>query len=234
MTIGLIILGVIAVAVFFGAAERFFRKIGVPNWSAFLLVLALVAGAVVPEIRIGSFTMNLGGFAVPAVIAVISAVLIGWDGELFRSGIALLAAASAYTAVRMLIVPDTTAMTITASVVGGFLVGAVAYLISGSRLGTALAATGGTVIGDLLVSLVYRFFIDGSGVSLGTRGAFDSMVIALVFGLLLSEVIGSIRSAYRRDAAFEAGEELFPAAPKSNFNEEDFEDWFSDEEENDK
>lgn len=229
MTIGLIILGVIAVAVFFGAAERFFRKIGVPNWSAFLLVLALVAGAVVPEIKIGSFTMNLGGFAVPAVIAVIAAVLIGWDGELFRCGIATLAAASAYTATRMLIVPDTTAMTITASVVGGFLVGAVSYLISGSRLGTAAAASGGTVLGDLAVSLVYRFFIDGSPVSLGTRGAFDSLVIALVFGLLLSEIIGSIRSAYKPDTAFEAGEELFPAENKSNFNEEDYEDWFDDD-----
>lgn len=228
MTIGLIILGVIAVAVFFGAAERFFRRIGVPNWSAFLLVLALVAGAVVPEIKAGAFTMNLGGFAVPAVIAVIAAVRIGWDGELFRSGIALVAAAAVYTATRMLIVPDTVAMTITASVVGGFLVGAVAYLISGSRLGTAMAAAGGTVVGDVIVSLVYRFFIDGSGVSLGTQGAFDSLVIALVFGLLLAEVIGSIRGAYRTETAFEAGEELFPAESKSNFNEEDFEDWFDD------
>ena len=94
--------------------------------------------------------------------------------------------------------------------------------------GPAYAAAGGTVVGDVIVSLVYRFFIDGSGVSLGTQGAFDSLVIALVFGLLLAEVIGSIRGAYRTETAFEAGEELFPAESKSNFNEEDFEDWFDD------
>ncbi len=221
-------MGVVAVAVFFGAAERFFRRIGIPNWSAFLLVLALVAGAVVPEITAGGFSMNLGGFAVPAVIAVICAFMIGWDGELFRGGIAVLAAASVYVATRMLIMPDSAAMTVTASAVGGFLVGAVSYLISGSRLGTAMAATGGTVIGDLAVSVIYRFFIDGSGVSLGTRGAFDSMVIALVFGLLLYEIIGGIRGAYKTDGAFEAGEELFPAKESRDFDEENFEDWFDD------
>ena len=154
--------------------------------------------------------------------------MIGWDGELFRGGIAVLAAASVYVATRMLIMPDSAAMTVTASAVGGFLVGAVSYLISGSRLGTAMAATGGTVIGDLAVSVIYRFFIDGSGVSLGTRGAFDSMVIALVFGLLLYEIIGGIRGAYKTDGAFEAGEELFPAKESRDFDEENFEDWFDD------
>lgn len=228
MTIGLILLGVVAVAVFFGAAERFFRKVGVPNWSAFLLVLALLVGAVVPNIRIGGFTMNLGGFAVPLAITVLCAALIGWDGELLRSGIALLGGAAIYTATRMLVAPTSTAMTVTASVVGGFLVGAIAYLISGSRLGTAAAATGGVVLGDLFVSLIYHFFIDGSAVSLGTRGVFDTMVIALVFGLLMCEIIGGIRAAYRPDVAFEAGEELFPPVDAEQPPEEAVEKWFDE------
>lgn len=194
MTIGLIILGVLGVLVFFGATERFFRKMGIANWLAFILVLAFVAGAVVPRVTIGSaFAMNIGGFAVPLVLTVALAVFIGWNAELFRAGLATLAVASTAVATRMLLLPTSTALMITASLIVGFVGGAVAFIIGRTRAATLTAALGGIVLGDVITSVVYRYFVDGSAVALGTRGVFDSLVIAAVFGVLLSEVIASIR-----------------------------------------
>ena len=194
MTIGLILLSVLAILVFFGATERLFRRMGIANWLAFILVLALVAGAVVPQITIGqAFAMNVGGFIVPLVFAVALAVLIGWNAELFRAGVATLAVASAAVAARMLILPVSAGMTVTASVIVGFVGGAVAFIIAKTRLATLAAALGGIVIGDVVTSVIYRYFVDGSAVALGTRGVFDSLVIAAVFGVLLVEVIASIR-----------------------------------------
>lgn len=211
MIIGLIILGILAVLVFFGATERFFRKMGIANWLAFILVLALVAGAVVPEIGIGgAFTMNIGGFIVPVVLTVALAVLIGWNQELFRCGVATLAVASAAIAARMLIMPVSAGLTVTASVIVGFVGGAVAYIIARTRLATIAASLGGIVLGDIVTSLVYRYFVDGSAVALGTRGVFDSLVIAAVFAILLVEVVGTIRKSAAVPAAipaFEAGED---------------------------
>ena len=70
--IGLILLSALAILTFFGVTERFFRKVGIPDWLAFLLVLSFVIGAVVPEIPIGTrVTLNVGGFIIPAVFIII-------------------------------------------------------------------------------------------------------------------------------------------------------------------
>ena len=61
MTIGLVLLGIIAVLLFFGAAEKYFDRLGLTSWLAFLLVLALIIGAVMPEVRAGTFVMTVGG-----------------------------------------------------------------------------------------------------------------------------------------------------------------------------
>ncbi len=120
MTIGLVILGIVAVLIFFGVAEKFFRKIGISNPIAFLLVLALVIGAVVPNIRIGSaFEMNVSGFLIPIVLVVLFSVMVGFNSDLARAFVAMVAVAGVAVATGTLISTTTLAGQVTASVIIG-------------------------------------------------------------------------------------------------------------------
>lgn len=202
MTIGLVILGIVAVLIFFGVAEKFFRKIGISNPIAFLLVLALVIGAVVPNIRIGSaFEMNVSGFLIPIVLVVLFSVMVGFNSDLARAFVAMVAVAGVAVATGMLISTTTLAGQVTASVIIGFVGGAVAYLIAMTRLSTLIASIGGIVIGDIIVSLLNYFVVPTvsvSAVSLGTQGTFDAIILAAVFGIIMVEAVSAMKRTMNR------------------------------------
>ena len=241
MTIGLVILGIIAVLIFFGVTEKFFRKIGMSNPLAFLLVLALVAGAVAPNIRIGSaFEMNVSGFLIPIVLVVIFSVMIGLNSDLTRAYLAMIAVAGVAVATGMLINVTTLAGQITASVIMGFVGGAVAYLIAMTRLSTLIASIGGIVIGDIIVSLLNYYVVPTvavSSVSLGTQGTFDAIILAAVFGIIMVEAVAAMKRTVNRKRVaksalnMEISEEndLSGSEMSTVVREEEFNDYFSDD-----
>jgi hypothetical protein len=200
MTIGLVLLAITALLIFFGLGERFLRKIGISNWLAFILTAALVLGVVLPDIRIGSaFSINLGGFLVPVVLVAIFCSLTGFNKDLVRSLLATVAVAGVAVATRMLIMPTSFATVLTASVIVGFVGGAVAYLIGMTRLSTLTAAVAGIVLGDIIVNILYRYVLKtGSVVALGSGGVFDSVVLAAVFGVIIAEAIAAVKRTVNR------------------------------------
>lgn len=238
MTIGLILLALVSVMIFFGVTERFFRRIGVPNWLAFVLVIALIIGAVVPSVRIGGFTMNLGGFLIPIAIMIVLDVLMGRSAELFRTAVATIAVAAVALGVRVLIRPINGGMILTASLIVGFVGGAVAYLIGGTRLSTLSSVMGGIVLGDILTNFVYVYGIGGMSFALGLRGVFDSIIIGAVFGIAILEIIriakrsASDRKIQTSSLNFESGEDIYTEEKfmkdESHLSPEDFDDYFEE------
>ncbi len=243
MTIGLILLGIVAVLIFFGITERFFRRIGISNGLAFVLVLALVIGAIVPEIRFGSaFSVNISGFLIPVVLVVLFSAIIGFNSDLSRAYLASVAVAGVAVAVRMLIMPTNFASVITASVIVGLVGGAVAYLIGMTRISTIIAAVAGIVMGDIVVNILNRFVLSGAPFALGSSGVFDSIIIAAVFGVLLVEAITAVKRTMNRKQVsktalnMEAGEDNDMTGrevstlkiEEDNDTETDFNDYFDD------
>ena len=194
--IGLILLAALAVLTFFGVTERFFRKVGIPDWLAFLLVLSFVIGAVVPDIPIGTrLSLNVGGFIIPAVFIVIlfSVTPAKGGAGAWRGIISALAVAGVTVAVRMLIRPEAAGgLLIVTAAVTGLLGGIVAYLAGGTRLGTLSGAVGGIMLGDIANNLILRF-LDGANVTLGARGVFDSIILAAVTGIVILEIVEAIK-----------------------------------------
>lgn len=202
MTIGLVLLAITAVLIFFGVSERFFRRIGVPNWLAFLFVLALVVGVIVPDIGGGRFSLNVGGFIVPLIIMIVLEAVMGAGGEMGRSFISMIAVASVAVATRMLIEPQTGGMILAASLIVGLVGGAVAYLVAQTRLAVIASVMGGIVLGDVITNFIYRYVLEYN-FALGTDGVFDSLIIGSIFGILLLEAVEAIRrlSAQKRTSA---------------------------------
>ncbi len=194
VTIGLIILGILAVMLFFGAAEKYFDRLGLTSWLTFLLLLALIIGAVVPEIKTEGVVITVGGFIVPTVVAVIVLVFAVKSGEAVRTVIAILVTAAVTAMFRVLMGTETSGAVITFSLLVGFVGGAAAYLSAGSRLGTIAGAIGGCVIGDTVTAAIIGG-MNGGAMTIGGYGIFDGMIIAAAFGLIMAETVAAVRRA---------------------------------------
>ena len=240
MTIGLILLAAVAVFLFFGGSERFFSKLGIPSKAAFLIVLALVLGTVIPTLSFGSaLTVNLGGFLIPLAIMAVFLFRCDSMGERLKALLSIAAVAAVCVAVRMLIPGTSAGLAVTISVVTGFVGAAVACMVAGTRVSALAGVVGGVVLGDIVTSLAYRFFIDGSIVSLGTAGAFDSVIIGVVFAVIIAETLSAVKRHSRvsvhsepQAGMTEAGSDnadVEKAAPVYHFNEEDYEEYFNDD-----
>ena len=235
MLIGLILLSVLAVLIFFGVAERFFRRIGVPDWLAFVLVLSFVIGAVVPEIQIGAgMTLNVGGFIIPAAFVILLFSISPVKKESFHVCLATIFVAGVTVAIRMLVRPDSGILFLVTAVVTGLLCGTVAYLMGRTRIATLVGAVTGIVIGDI-INNISLWFLHGTSVSLGANGVFDSVVIATITGVALVEVIEAIRHAMSRKhislTAFrtEAAEDVrFFPRKKSDSTDDEYRNYFED------
>ena len=240
MTIGLILLALSAIFLFFGGSEKFFSKLGIPSKAAFLIVLALVLGTIIPQLNFGNaLSLNLGGFLIP--LAVMTALLFRCDdaGERMKALLSIAAVAAVCVAVRMLVPSLSAGLAVTISVVTGFVGAAVSCIVTGSRVPALVGALGGVVLGDVVTSLVYRFFIDGSQVSLGTAGAFDAVVIGVVFTVIISETLSAIGKHSRSNAAVSAPSGMsdieaskdggIAAHNLHHFSEEDYKDYFNDD-----
>lgn len=223
MTIGLVLLAVVAILIFFGLSERFFKNMGVPEWLGFVIALALIVGAVIPNIAIGDgFVMNIGGFIIPIIGMTVLAFFIGANWDLARMFFAELSVAAVAVATRVLILPNTSGNILATTLIVGFIGGTVAFLIARSRVATLASVMGGVVLGDLIINFIYVYGIGGYVFSMGTRGVFDSIVIGCVFGILLLEAVATARrvTSSKRLASSTLNTE--------SGEDDDFDDYFDD------
>ena len=84
MTIGLVLSVVVAILAFFGLADSFFKRVPIAPWLGFVVSLLLIVGALIPNITIGSFSMNIGGFIVPVIGSVIFSVIAWRRGDFLK------------------------------------------------------------------------------------------------------------------------------------------------------
>lgn len=195
MTIGLIILGIMAVLLFFGAAEKYFDRLGLTSWLTFLLILALIIGVVVPEIRGENFVMTVGGFIMPLIVSVIVSIFAVKEGEAVRTALGIAVQAALTVMFRLIIGAETTATVLATSLSIGFAGGAAAYLAAGSRLGTLSSALFGCILGDVISALLLRGLFGYETITIGGYGIFDAMIIAATFGLIMAEIVAAVRRA---------------------------------------
>ena len=211
MTIGLIILGVAAVLIFFGAAERYFEMLGITSWLAFLIILTFVLGAVVPAIEVGAAEIGIGGFVIPIIVTVIIVALSRRSGNMWRSVPSLLLCAVITAGLRVLLRP-TANDALVCSLLTGFLAGAIAFVVSHGRINIIISAVGGIVVGDIIGSSVLFAVTEQKTLTIGAHGMFDAIIIAAAFGLILFEVISALKNV------------RVSAAAKANLNTEAAED----------
>ena len=220
MIIGLVLLALTVILLFFGIAKKVFNSFGITYWLAFIMVGVLIGCAFIPSFGIFNVSVNVAGFIAPLVFGIIFLVLARRSHEVWRSVVTLSVVAALYVSVILLVAPisDDVVTAITA----GFLCGAVSYLVAKTRLASLAGVFIGVPLGDVIASAV-NMYVSASPMSLGSAASFDAAVLAGVFAVVLYEAIAAIKRTMnarsRRVAEAEAAQEFDPDEYKRYFDE---------------
>lgn len=199
---GIIILLIVSAIIFFGLAHRALDRMKLSDKGALAVIAGLIIGSFIDiPLRGGQFpiTVNVGGALVPLGLAVYLVATAGTGKEKFRALAGSVITALVILGIGALVMrglpePAGRFGILDALWLFPLVAGIVGYLSGRSRRGAFVSATMGLLIFDI----GYYIWLVSSGApagraDIGGAGAFDAVVIAGIFAILLAETVGEVR-----------------------------------------
>ena len=237
MTIGMILLVVVAVLIYLGAAQRVLDRLRLSDRAALLLLGAMVVGGFLPDVPLSdNVSINIGGGIIPIVIAAYLLIKAGTTKEKVRAVLAALVTGGVvYAAMKIMPSEPTYNFFIDPMYLFAIIAAVVGYLAGRSRRSSFIAGSMGILLTDIF-SRIEIAVLGGSGsLTIGGAGVFDAIVIGGILALLLAEIFGESRerlqggpSQDRPDSLkkglsdVELSEELDREEMEPNYDEEEF------------
>lgn len=190
MSIGMILLTVLALLILFGVGERVLDRMHLTDRQALFMVAAVFVGGWLPDIEIGRVSVNIGGALVPLGLCVYLLVRAGTGKERVRALVAAVLTGAAVYLIGRLMPADPIQTIVDPNYVYGLAAGVIAYLLGRSRRAAFFAGVVGVLLADIAVAaLNWSRGIDQT-LHLGSAGALDAVVISGLLAVLLAEFIG--------------------------------------------
>ena len=207
MSIGTIVLTVVAVMIFFGALERVLDRMRLTDRAALLLIAAMFVGTLLPNIQLGRVSLGIGGAVIPLGVCVYLLIRASESKEVWRSLIGAVLTGAAVFGLSMLLPDEPEEMFMDPNLLYGLAGGAIAWLLGRSRRGAFICGVTGVILADVATAILnWNRGVDQQLV-LGGAGIADTVVISGVLAVLLAELVGEIaeRVARTRRPAREGG-----------------------------
>ena len=207
MSIGTIVLTVVAVLIFFGALERVLDRMRLTDRAALLLIAAMFVGTLLPNIQLGRVSLGIGGAVIPLGVCVYLLIRANESKEVWRSLIGAVLTGAAVFGLSMLLPDEPEEMFMDPNLLYGLAGGAIAWLLGRSRRGAFICGVTGVILADVATAILnWNRGVDQQLV-LGGAGIADTVVISGVLAVLLAELVGEIaeRVARTRRPAREGG-----------------------------
>lgn len=191
MSIGSILLILVAVLILFGAGQRVLDKLHLTDRQALLWIALILIGGFIPDIPVTPlFSFNLGGALVPLGLCVYLWIRADTGVERVRCIIAALVTGAATYGLGRWMPDEPETIVLDPAYMHGLAAGIIGYLFGRSRRGAFFAG----VVGILLSSVFSAATVWAHGIdqrlTLGGAGAFDVVVMTGLIAVLLSELIG--------------------------------------------
>ena len=213
MSIGMILLIVVALLILFGVLQRTLDRMALTDRQALALSALLFAGGWLPDLTLGRVSLNIGGALIPLGVCVYLFFHAGTGKERVRCLFAALFTAAAVTGISMAFPSDPVAMPFDPLLLYGISGGAIAWLLGKSRRSAFIAGVLGLVLADVFSGLSVLMRGVDQPIRLGAAGAVDAIVISGVTAVMLCELAGEIMerlktgkaAAPHEDGAVEGG-----------------------------
>jgi uncharacterized membrane protein len=220
MPIGMMMLLVVGVLVYFGIAHRILDRMRLTDKQALLFIAAIIVGSFIdiPIMRTPvQLSINVGGALLPALLAIWLIFKADETAERVRAIVAaILVAASVYLGSRYL-QSEPENMFLDPKLIYGVSAGMIAYLAGRSRRSAFIGGVLGIVLSDIIhMVTIIRLGIPGT-TDIGGAGAFDVVIIAGVVAVMVAELVGETREklqggpilgAHRPEGLYEFSKEL--------------------------
>ncbi|MCR6545875.1 DUF1614 domain-containing protein [Dehalobacterium formicoaceticum] len=194
--IGMIILVILSVIIYFGLAQRVLDRMKLTDRGALAFIAAIIIGSFI-EIPIvtgrTAMSVNLGGALIPLIFVLYLLFTAGTAKEWGRTVAGTVVATFLLVTVNRFISADPETMMIDPLWVTPIIAGVTAYVISHSRRGAFITA----VLSVILADVVNYFWLLRTGtpgrVAFGGAGALDAVILSGIIAVLLAEFIGELR-----------------------------------------
>ncbi|MDD2648022.1 MAG: DUF1614 domain-containing protein [Eubacteriales bacterium] len=179
------------VLLLFGVGQRVMDKMRMNDKWALVLIAAIIGLSFVPNIEIGSVSVNIGGALIPLGVCVW--LLIKCEGrERLNALIGTVLTAAAIYGLGALMPSEPEQIVLDPNYTYGIAAGIIAYIVSRSRRNSFICAVLGLILTDVFVAALNW----GKGIDqrlvIGSAGILDSIVVSGLIAVLLSEIIGEI------------------------------------------
>ena len=198
MSIGMILLTVVAVLVFFGVTQRVLDKLHLSDRAALLLIALMFFGTLIPNIVLGNVSVSPGGALIPLGVCVYLLIRAGTAKERIRSLIGAVVTGGIIYALSALMPNEPERIIIDPMYLYGLVGGVVAYILGRSRRGAFICGVLGVMLADIAVAVVNWTSGVNQTLVLGGAGVFDAIIISGILGVALSELIGEIIERFAR------------------------------------
>lgn len=192
MSVGMVLLTVVAVLVFFGVLQRVLDRMYLTDRMALLLIAAMFIGTLLPNITIGMVAVNIGGALIPLGVCVYLFCKANETKERVRALIGIAVTAAVVYGLSVLLPDEPEQMWIDPNWLYGLSGGAVAWLLGRSRRCAFICGVTGVILADIVTAVInWSKGIDQQLV-LGGAGIGDTAVISGVVAVLLAELLGEL------------------------------------------
>lgn len=192
MSIGMVLLTVVAVLVFFGVAQRVLDKLYLSDRAALILIALMFFGTLIPNVTIGNVSISIGGAVIPFGVCVYLLARAGTAKERVRAILGSLITAGSSMRFPTFCPTSPERMLIDPMYLYGLAGGVVAYVLGRSRRGAFFCGVVGVMLADIAVAVVNWSRGVDQPLVLGGAGVFDAMIISGILGVLLSELVGEV------------------------------------------
>lgn len=192
MSVGMILLAIASVLVLFGVGQRVLDKMQLSDRAALILMAVIFFGGLLPDIRLGMVSVNIGGALAPVGVCVYLLIKADTKKEVARALIGSVLTAGAVYALSFLMPDEPEAIVIDPNYVYGLAGGAVAYILGRSRRAAFICGVLGVLLADALVAVMNWQKGINQMLHLGSGGAMDVVVISGLIAVLLSELVGEV------------------------------------------
>ena len=193
MSIGMVLLTVAAIFVFFGVAQRVLDRMYLSDRAALVLISLMFFGTLLPNLTFGSVQVSIGGGLIPVGICIYLLVRAGTNKERLRALLGSVLTAGIVYAVSAFVLPDEPEqLPFDPMYLNGIIAGLIAYAFGRSRRGAFICGVLGVLLADVTVAVVNRLNGIQQTLFIGGGGAFDAMVISGLLAVVLAELVGEI------------------------------------------
>lgn len=193
MSIGMVLLTVAAIFVFFGVAQRVLDRMYLTDRAALILIALMFFGTLLPNLTFGRVAVSIGGGLIPVGICVYLLVKAGTNKERLRALLGSVLTAGVVYAVSTFFLPDEPEqLPFDPMYLNGVIAGLIAYAFGRSRRGAFICGVLGVMLADIAVAVVNRMNGIQQTLVIGGAGAFDAMVISGLLAVVLAELVGEI------------------------------------------